>query len=761
MKHMKKLKALSFTHKRFLLMYFVFACMMLLTYIPIYCYSHTIIYDNVLRESKEQLSNGVNALETAGSLCLNTYTATSNDTRFRILKRKDGLKQASPSELTALVNMLRYALLSNEWITDAGIIGSEPVAITRRNSFYSDQFYSFYPDFMTCEDLTFEQWRALLQSGGMSGVWLSEMRYTQGDYGDAYHALTYARVWSNAKAEQSCVYYATLNTDLLLPCLLDEAILDGGYVKIYNRDGNELLSRISESEQVQEVIRQTSIQTGLTVEIGLPHDYLYRQLVPLERIIMTMIFLFIFIAVVLVLLFSHFSAAPMAHLIHSIGPENMAAPSQRTAFADSDHFLHSKLTQDYAAVADSFFRLNGQLKTNEEIICDQRQKLKEHLFLRALQRVLYSPKEQADFQSAFADFPSPFYLIVLRCSYSQQTIDEMAEICSVMLQTACQTLADVYYAQATNDNTVVLVLSKDHSECMNTLHSLLTAATGLPIRVMQTASFASSTELSDAYYQHLTMELTSSPSAVIQYKDILPENSGRVALPLSMPSLLEMYDALCSGNEALAQIILSECAKSVVDHPEQLMLARHTYSIIGYMLAQLKMEYPVPLFSVVLPTYDARNLEQLFTGDLPACFHAVCEAFTASHAAKNSLSDDVLQFIEKKLFSNDLCVTYVADEFNLAKGTLQKVIKESTGTTFSVYVSTKRLERAYRLLKEPGMTVVRAAEMCGFSSANSFYKAFRRRYGIAPSVVVDTPPSPEEEEAMLKEEAPQSEAHES
>ena len=82
-----------------------------------------------------------------------------------------------------------------------------------------------------------------------------------------------------------------------------------------------------------------------------------------------------------------------------------------------------------------------------------------------------------------------------------------------------------------------------------------------------------------------------------------------------------------------------------------------------------------------------------------------------------------------------MCVTFVADHFNIAKATLQKIIKDSTGATLSVYINTLRLERAYRLLKEPGVSVQQVSEMCGFSSTNSFYKAFRRKYGFAPSAI--------------------------
>ena len=90
----------------------------------------------------------------------------------------------------------------------------------------------------------------------------------------------------------------------------------------------------------------------------------------------------------------------------------------------------------------------------------------------------------------------------------------------------------------------------------------------------------------------------------------------------------------------------------------------------------------------------------------------------------------------------------MADRFGIAKATLQKIIKVATGATFSVYVGTQRLERAYRLMQEPGVSVQKVSEMCGFSSTNSFYKAFRRKYGVAPSAVTGVPDSEDENAEM-------------
>jgi transcriptional regulator GlxA family with amidase domain len=46
-----------------------------------------------------------------------------------------------------------------------------------------------------------------------------------------------------------------------------------------------------------------------------------------------------------------------------------------------------------------------------------------------------------------------------------------------------------------------------------------------------------------------------------------------------------------------------------------------------------------------------------------------------------------------------------------------------------------RLDHAMQLLRTTDLNITDIAEQCGFSTANTFYKAFRRKYQLSPSAV--------------------------
>ncbi|MBE5783556.1 MAG: helix-turn-helix transcriptional regulator, partial [Clostridiales bacterium] len=362
----------------------------------------------------------------------------------------------------------------------------------------------------------------------------------------------------------------------------------------------------------------------------------------------------------------------------------------------------------------------------------------------------YNPRDRQDFAQLFPDFPRPFCLAMIRIDEDKKSIEEMAHIFTAMLQAAHAVVDRIYYAHMLANGGLLLVLSESQPEALETLREKLLNEMGFSVHGVLGQPYQDSADLPAAFDQLQCMELMPSSSNIVSYADFDAAENSHVAMPLTFSALHEMYGALSTGNETLARIILNDCTDTLLRHPDQLMMARHTHSMISHMLAQLKMEYPTALFSVVIPAFDAGNLEYLFRNELPSCLHAISLSLMEMQSEEADLPTNVLQFINDNIFSNELCVTYVADRFGIAKATLQKIIKVATGTTFSVYVGTQRLERAYRLMQEPGVSVQRVSEMCGFSSTNSFYKAFRRKYGVAPSAVTGVPDS-EEEKAELEQ----------
>jgi AraC-like DNA-binding protein len=97
----------------------------------------------------------------------------------------------------------------------------------------------------------------------------------------------------------------------------------------------------------------------------------------------------------------------------------------------------------------------------------------------------------------------------------------------------------------------------------------------------------------------------------------------------------------------------------------------------------------------------------------------------------------VRQDISANLARPGLSIAVVAERHCCAPRSIQRMF-EAEGTTFTEYVLAERLARAYRVLADPRRGAAKVSTValdCGFGDVSYFNRAFRRRYGAAPSDV--------------------------
>ncbi len=75
----------------------------------------------------------------------------------------------------------------------------------------------------------------------------------------------------------------------------------------------------------------------------------------------------------------------------------------------------------------------------------------------------------------------------------------------------------------------------------------------------------------------------------------------------------------------------------------------------------------------------------------------------------------------------------VAEHLNYSKYYFMHLFKETTGTTFTAFLTKYRLKKATELLLQPNKKAYIIATECGFANIRSFYKAFKDMYGMTTS----------------------------
>lgn len=98
--------------------------------------------------------------------------------------------------------------------------------------------------------------------------------------------------------------------------------------------------------------------------------------------------------------------------------------------------------------------------------------------------------------------------------------------------------------------------------------------------------------------------------------------------------------------------------------------------------------------------------------------------------------NNCIDYIENNLCSN-IKIEQVAKVAGVSKFHFQRMFHLLTGITVSEYIRQRRLTLAAHELLNPGLRVIDVALKYGYSTSESFSKAFKKVHGISPSSVQD------------------------
>lgn len=142
-------------------------------------------------------------------------------------------------------------------------------------------------------------------------------------------------------------------------------------------------------------------------------------------------------------------------------------------------------------------------------------------------------------------------------------------------------------------------------------------------------------------------------------------------------------------------------------------------------------------------TYQEKyqELENLSHLDNLQKMHCICQLFqqfchlasSRNAAAESEFIRSVTAYLQENYVSPELSLAGVAHHFHVNESYLSLSFKQHTGTNFSTYLETLRMDRAKILLCTTDQTITDIASACGYYSSNSFCRAFKRFWGYTPT----------------------------
>ena len=101
----------------------------------------------------------------------------------------------------------------------------------------------------------------------------------------------------------------------------------------------------------------------------------------------------------------------------------------------------------------------------------------------------------------------------------------------------------------------------------------------------------------------------------------------------------------------------------------------------------------------------------------------------AEAEARPRMIDEISAYIREHYSEAEMTLASVAERFHISESHLSFSFKAQQGTNFFSYVESLRIARAKTLLREDNQKICDIARMVGYSSVNSFCRAFKRSTG--------------------------------
>ena len=589
-------------------------------------------------------------------------------------------------------------------------------------------YESFYPGTVEYENMSLEQWHSQIHTDKMLCLPVQPVSLYRTAYPDSYMSVTQPFFDPNGRYMGSCTMLLREKQLINLFLPMEEwrrsgifyiVREDGTLLQNYHYDGDAPLANIHEDNSVSYdgrdylfVSREIPDLNAVAV-IGLPYEVYAENLQPINRAIWFYIMAGLLACMILSAAMTWWDMRYMRPVMETLGQQEKMSGRLMEEMVVQKLRSHNQLSMELERTHSQlqYGRMETLLKTGYVNSSADQRLLSENLRLTKNNYLLLIPAIQESLEPAGQE---------LRL----MLIAEQLEQCLGQLP--------VIHNAADGSVLAVLSLDDDSSESythlcgqLKKLHKNLNMDQSLII----SARFQRLEQISSVYWQ--VRNSSNQDESTEEVRCLSNQIWEHVTVP-EVSILERLREALLSGQTDSSQALVIQMFGSDDLTPEDFL--QIFYSIRGVVLTVAeKVECEDIRF---LCTYDRRKPMNKLIQNICECCLVICSHIDAMKQSHNAqLQQGILNWLEENFSREDLNMAVVADHFGISKKYVSQFLKDQTGKSYNEYLEELRLNHAMMLLQSSDLSITEIAASCGFSTQNTFYKAFRRRYDLSPSAV--------------------------
>lgn len=229
-------------------------------------------------------------------------------------------------------------------------------------------------------------------------------------------------------------------------------------------------------------------------------------------------------------------------------------------------------------------------------------------------------------------------------------------------------------------------------------------------------------------YRHAQFALTQAEGG-LRYWDALEATAG--AQPVGFYGMQRLYDYIMGCDRQQAENLLLRIRQSLRHEQQETM---QVFYLVRFVFESVMQDGGLTQAQLVLPEYAQAMGDEELLDMLRGHSLALIDALEAKREhGKTRWQADMLAYIADHFAEGELYADAIAELFGVSRNLVYKVVREHTGKSLNEYIEHLRMQRAMDLLRSTQLTVAEVAERCGYNSTNTFYKVFKKNFGISPS----------------------------
>ncbi|MDR2303186.1 MAG: helix-turn-helix domain-containing protein, partial [Treponema sp.] len=721
------------TGKQFLLYYVLFFLCLVVLFIPVYHINLSMVSRTYLDAAGAFLETGLsNFEEDIGHLETLAQSAYNNPKFRRLSYIGEDLTIADYYYTSSLVEDFKRYFAAAGMVADCGIVWTSGIVLSSKRIYFPGE--NFYPGYFMQEGVSsWEDWIKQEPAGYSVSGFVAQARFVTLER--TYEGVALRISFSGGlPRKQPAFFFATLEKSYILSRLATNEVLRDGRIRLREPGGSILIDSLGQEKETggrdgMVLVEMAGRKRGFRVELDIPNAVFSRRLLPFKRLAVAFAFVYILSGVLLSIFFAQRNAKPIREIVKDVlnfGSRQVLDRNPEDFKSDYQYIQHflSKAGNDY----DSF---KARLFRQEEL-------QRENLFERLLHGLVYSDAVYQTVREYFPDFPSPFRIAAIALPNMEDAILAAYTMRQAMIQDIIKPhIPPSGYAHFSGNTLVLLLPDEDAEKLQEGLRRLnadLRAKLNADCRVALGGKAADIRNIHQEFY--LVRHLLRLPRDLTENDVLRNENISPLSFPIELLDASRLYELMLHGEESksvdfINNMFYEMCRLGYADEND----IQQLFFLYRRILLQIVKDLELDIGKEeIIPAYNSREELSFLFAKVAESIRKICGIINSRREGRETeFERSVIGYIDENITNTSLYTRMVTGCFHISENRLQNIVRRWTGKSFLEYVEYKRMGLARETLLKTSKPISQITGECGYSSENSFYKAFRRFYGMPPS----------------------------